>query len=536
MMIKRNFIVIISALFLLSTLCFAKGSENINKVIGETAGFVYGTVKEPTVASIGGEWAIIGLSRSGVEVPDEYYADYYKRVEEYAKEKKGVLHTKKYTEYSRVILSLSSIGKDPRNVAGYNLLYPLGDYEKTIWQGINGPVFALIALDSKNYDIPKNQTAKTQATRELYVNYILEKQLSDGGWALTGTVSDPDVTAMVLQALSKYQSDSKVKTATNKALICLSNMQNNTGGFSTFGHETSESSVQVLVALCSLGISPEDSRFVKNGNSVLDSVLSYSLNGGAFRHTKSGSENLMATEQVLYGLVAYKRFSEGKNSLYSMSDAISFSESKSTSNGLENKHKDIKKKEIIFVGKTFDDISTFDTKDKIEALISRGIINGKTETAFDPYGKMTRAEFAAITVKSLGLPEKTGSAFSDVKKNDWFHGYVYSAFSYGIIKGVSDNKFSPNGTITREEAAVMIMRSASLCGISTSLSKNEVRNILCVFPDYIKASDWSQNALAFCYKEGIMSDEVSFINPKEHVTREEIAELIYNLLDKAKLL
>jgi hypothetical protein len=125
-------------------------------------------------------------------------------------------------------------------------------------------------------------------------------------------------------------------------------MQNNNGGFSTFGHETSESSVQVLVALCSLGISPEDSRFVKNGNSVLDSVLSYSLNGGAFRHTKSGSENLMATEQVLYGLVAYKRFSEGKNSLYSMSDAISFIESKSTSNGLKNKHKDIKKKEIIY--------------------------------------------------------------------------------------------------------------------------------------------------------------------------------------------
>ena len=533
---KIKIITLIILVFSLSVWVGANQSYDTDAVIKGTAGYVYETVKEPTVASIGGEWAIIGISRSGVEVPDEYYADYYKRVEEYVKEKKGVLHEKKYTEYSRVILALTSIGKDPVNVAGYNLLTPLGDYEKTIWQGINGPAFALIALDSKNYDIPKNQEAKTRATREMYVNYILEKQLSDGGWALTGNVSDPDVTAMVLQALSKYQSNAKVKAATDKALTCLSKMQNNNGGFTTYGEQTCESNVQVLVALCCLGISPQDSRFVKNGKSVLDSVLSYSLNGGAFRHTKSGSENLMATEQVLYGLVAYKRFSEGKNSLYSMSDAISFIESKSTSNGLKNKHKDIKKKEIIFIGKTFDDISTLDTKDKIEALISRGIINGKTETAFDPYGKMTRAEFAAITVKSLGLPEKTGSAFSDVKKNDWFHGYVYSAFSYGIIKGVSDNKFSPNGTITREEAAVMIMRSASLCGMSTSLSKNEVRNILCVFPDYIKASDWSQNALAFCYKEGIMSDEVSFINPKEHVTREEIAELIYNLLDKAKLL
>ena len=536
MMIKRYFLATIFAVFLLSMLCFAKESINIDKAIGETAGFVYETVKEPTVSSIGGEWVVLGLSRSGVEVPDEYYADYYKRVEEYVKEKKGVLHTKKYTEYSRVILALSSIGKKPENVAGYNLLSPLGDYEKTIWQGINGPVFALIALDCKNYDIPKNKDAKTQATREMYVNYILKKQLSDGGWALTGSVSDPDVTAMVLQALSNYQNNSKVKTATSKALICLSNMQNTNGGFSTFGQETSESSVQVLVALCSLGIDPQDSRFVKNGKSVLDSVLSYSLEGGAFCHTKNGATNLMATEQALYGLVAYKRFSEGKNSLYSMGDAISFTGNKSVQNGLKNKHKDIKKKEIIYVGKTFGDISSLKTKEKIEALISRGIINGKTKDTFDPNGKMTRAEFATITIKSLGLSEKSGSVFSDVKKNDWFYGYVYSAFNYGIIKGVSENRFSPNGTITREEAAVMIMRSASLCGMNTELSKSEVRNILCVFPDYVKASDWSQNALAFCFKEGIMSDEVSLINPKESVTRKEIAELLYNLLDKAKLL
>ena len=532
---KYKIITFIILAFSLSVLAYAKQNYDTDTVIKSTAGYIYETVKEPTVASTGGEWVVLGLSRSGVEVPDEYYADYYERVEEYVKEKKGVLHTKKYTEYSRVILALSSIGKNPENVAGYNLISPLGDYEKTIWQGINGPAWALIALDCKNYDIPKNKDAKIQATREMYVNYILTKQLPDGGWALTGSVSDPDVTAMVLQALSNYQNNSKVKTATSKALICLSNMQNTNGGFSTFGQETSESSVQVLVALCSLGIDPQDSRFVKNGKSVLDSVLSYSLEGGAFCHTQNGGENLMATEQALYGLVAYKRFSEDKKSLYSMGDAIPFVGS-NTSDGLKNKHKDIKKKEIIYVGKTFSDVSNLTGKEKIEALVSRGIINGKTRDTFDPNGKMTRAEFATITVKSLGLSEKSGSVFSDVKKNDWFYGYVYSAFNYGIIKGVSENKFSPGGTITREETAVMIMRSAALCGMNTELSKNEVRNILCVFPDYVKASEWSQNALAFCFKEGIMSDEVSLITPKESVTRKEIAELIYNLLDKAKLL
>ena len=90
-----------------------------------------------------------------IRVPANYYDDYYARVEKYVKNCAGVLHERKYTEYSRVILALTAIGRDPSNVAGYNLLTPLGDFEKTIWQGLNGPIWALIALDSGSYDIPE---------------------------------------------------------------------------------------------------------------------------------------------------------------------------------------------------------------------------------------------------------------------------------------------------------------------------------------------------------------------------------------------
>ena len=130
-----------------------------------------------------------------------------------------MLHERKYTEYSRVILALTAIGRDPSNVAGYNLLTPLGDFEKTIWQGLNGPIWALIALNSGSYDIPKNPSAKTQATRQLYINEILNNQLADGGWNHTDTGnSDPDMTAMALQALAKYQDQKSVQSATDKAL------------------------------------------------------------------------------------------------------------------------------------------------------------------------------------------------------------------------------------------------------------------------------------------------------------------------------
>ena len=126
----------------------AVSKETLNEAVQDTAEYMYRTVQDPQVGSIGGEWAVLGLARSGYDVPDSYYQDYYATVEAYVTACDGKLHDKKYTEYSRVIVALSSIGKDARNVAGYDLTKPLGDYEKTIWQGLNGPIWALIALDS----------------------------------------------------------------------------------------------------------------------------------------------------------------------------------------------------------------------------------------------------------------------------------------------------------------------------------------------------------------------------------------------------
>lgn len=118
---------------------------------------------------MGGDWAVIGLARSGCRVPDSYFSDYAKRVEQAVAACGGVLSERKYTDYSRVILALTAIGGDPSNVGGYNLLLPLGDYEKTVFQGLNGAIWALIALDSGNYEIPVNQDATIQATRQHYV-------------------------------------------------------------------------------------------------------------------------------------------------------------------------------------------------------------------------------------------------------------------------------------------------------------------------------------------------------------------------------
>lgn len=525
----------LTILFSLSSEGFAFDDDKVDVTLESVGNYLYKTVKNPIVGSVGGEWAVLGLARCDIDIPDEYFENYYQTVTKYVKNCDGVLHSKKYTEYSRVIVALTSIGKNPKDVAGYNLLTPLGDYEKTIWQGVNGAIWALIALDSGNYDIPNNPNAKVQATREMYINHIIEKQTSDGGWALSGDVADPDVTGMALQALSKYQDNDKVKSVTEKALNCLSKMQKDNGGFDCYEVETSESSVQVLVALCELGISIDDERFVKSGKSVLDNLFSFYDNGKGFKHIHGDSTNLMGTEQCFYALVALKRASEDENSLYDMSDVKKLNVN-SDSIGLAGKNTDVKKMNVINPGKTFLDIVGHKDKAAIETLASRGIINGKTENSFEPNSTMTRAEFATIIARGLGLSGKSNAIFKDVTANDWFYNYVAAAYSYGIIKGVSENEFNPNGTISREEAAVMVTRAAKLCGMDTEMDSFSVRDNLAQFLDYVLSSDWSQSSLAFCYNEKILDDSVMDIKPKEAVTRAEIAYMLYNMLSLANLL
>ena len=548
---KRGLSLLLALLLLLglSVNAFASVSEDtLGNAVTDTAQYMYRTVKSPQVGSIGGEWAVLGLARSGYPVPEEYYQDYYATVEAYVQACGGVLHDKKYTEYSRAIVALSSIDRDARNVAGYDLTKALGDYDKTIWQGLNGPIWALIALDSRNYPMPQNKEAKTQATRQMYIDRILECQLPDGGWSLFGgtsaassgdNVSDPDITGMALQALAKYQSQPAVKKATEEALECMSKKQSADGGFASWGTANSESVVQMIVALCELGIPLDDPRFVKNGNTMLDNLMTFYLPGSGFLHTANGSgSNQMASEQAFYGLVAAQRAAQGKNSLYRMSDAISITkgEDQQAGAGLEGKHADVNAQPIISPGKTFDDISAHVNQPAIEALASRGIITGYNDTTFGPEDTMTRAQFATIVVRALGLPLAATDNFTDVSAGAWYASYVGTAYTYGIVNGTSATTFNPNGTITRQEAAAMVARAAKLCGMDTAMDTAAIRDMLAQFGDYVTTSEWARESLAFCYNADILNQSDLNIQPKVAIKRCEIAQMLFNLLGSANLI
>ena len=281
----------------------------------------------PNVGAVGGEWMVIGLARSGRTVPG--VEDYYQKAVEYVQQSidpdTGRLHKAKSTDNSRMILALTAIGKDVTNVGGYNLLAGLSDLEFVKYQGNNGPIWALLALDSGNYPVPSGGTT----TRQALIDEILSVQTSDGGWAISGDRADSDMTGMALTALAPYcKKDPTVKQAIDKAIARLSEMQDDDGGFSTtYGDgkyiATSESTAQVLTALSALGIDGDtDSRFVKNGSSVVDALLRYYVKGGGFKHIMDGEIDGMGTEQSYYALTAYYRFLSGKTNLYDMTDII----------------------------------------------------------------------------------------------------------------------------------------------------------------------------------------------------------------------
>ena len=382
-----------------------------------------------TAGTSGGEWVALGLARSG-SISDTLAEQYAQAAYQYVKKKgSSTISDSKSTENSRMILALTSIGKDPSDVAGYDLLEPLADLDYVKSQGINGPIFALIALDSHDYEIPKAVAGKTQTTREALIDAILAAQLSDGGWNVNGNGADADMTAMAIQALAPYySSNAKVKSAVDDALKRLSKMQEVNGGYTSWGTANAESVAQVIVALTSLGIDPaSDGRFIKNGYSTLDALATFYNDKGGFKHSQSDttSSNGLATEQAYYALASWYRLKAGKTSLYDMSDVTTMSKiiEKTVVNGGDSA-KDPKK----------------DTLSSGSSLAASGTTRSITKKATIKLGKMTEAAKAALdkldAVVNAKLPQNAKEYTDDQIKQILDAYKAYNALSVSEKKAI----------------------------------------------------------------------------------------------------
>ncbi len=271
----------------------------------------------PVVASIGGEWVVTGLARAG-KISDEFKTGYFKNVYDTVKANgTEKLSNTKSTDNSRVILALTSLGYDVTDIAGQNLLKPLSDYEYVTKQGVNGAIYALLALDSAKYEIPENTYDTIQTTRENLIQNILAYKLENSGFSFDGETADVDITAMALQALAPY-ADTYVSEIED-AVSYLSSAQNEDGSYGYQGTSNTESTAQVVLALTTNNINPRtDDRFIKNGTSAYTALLNFFVEDG-FAHEFAGERNQMSTEQAYLGLVSYIRYQNTEDTIYDMS-------------------------------------------------------------------------------------------------------------------------------------------------------------------------------------------------------------------------
>lgn len=364
-------------------------APGIRFYINAAARYELETVKEPAFGTTFGEWTVMCLLRgmyTGLDylnyIPEGYFSDYYGRVTDTVVEKNGILDRSKSTEYSRLMLALSAMGKDPSNVGRYDLIDRISQSHNFSYrQGINGPVWELIALNTggyKLYETPSSYEEGDINTEGKMLDYILKSEIRNssgtmGGWALNLTAAengaDVDITGMVLQALAPYYLDEEkykesgattsyeeFQKAVERGIYSLYQLQNQNGGFGGWGSNiNAESTVQVIVALTALNMDPKEGSielgniglscsFVTRGsvadgvwtNNMIDALLSFWAKNsgsseavGGFKHVVSGNDggggsgyevNAMATDQALYGLIAYDRFLNGMNSLYDMTD------------------------------------------------------------------------------------------------------------------------------------------------------------------------------------------------------------------------
>ncbi|SFB55729.1 Prenyltransferase and squalene oxidase repeat-containing protein [Cohnella sp. OV330] len=448
------------------------------------------------------EWEAFALGRSGGGVPDAYLTELAAQV----KAAGGAY--RKATDLERIVLAVRAAGADPRAFAGYDLVAAVYNHDKLTLQGANGPIFALLALDSGGYVVP----ASAIWTRAKLVDWLLALQNADGSFPLAaGEAGNADITAMALAALAPYanaaedadagagaagtggaSSAAAASAAIDRAVAYVSAVQLPNGGFKLERDENSETAAQVVIGLTAAGRDPAGAAFVKTGGSLLDALIAYRTADGRFAHTPGGAADPIATEQAMLALIAYDRFATGAPGLYRIAAERFADERQIAGWASEAVHQ-------AYAAKLLSGTSAFPLR-------------------FEPKRAITRAEFAALLVRLAGdrlnaVPSPGAAAevaFADVQPSAWYYAAVMRAARADIVNGVSATSFKPGDPITREQMAVMIGRAFGLSESQSGTAWRDASSIRAAALPYV-------NAVA---DKGILLGAAGAFEPSGTVTRE----------------
>jgi hypothetical protein len=243
----------------------------------------------------GREWYVFALASQGKTLD---YSAYAKALAAYLSEK-NVANAVTRQKYAMVLLS-----------CGYTSDFVEATRNDSVGKlGVMSYIFGL--------HLATNGFAPDGMTADDIIDALLSLRRADGGFSVTGEISDVDVTAMALQALAPYRARADVSLVIREALTLLSERQQENGGFSSYGVENAESAAQVTIALCALGIDPlTDEKFIKNGSSPVDALLRFQTKDGGFSHILGENANANATMQAFFAMTVLDSFQKGGNSPY----------------------------------------------------------------------------------------------------------------------------------------------------------------------------------------------------------------------------
>lgn len=476
------------------------------------------TSEQMSRQGVDSEWQAIGLARAGKAIPKTYEQAFITHLQDQVLAKSG--HGRmKITDVERLAIAAVAIGKDPTNIdgKGFNLIEKIYNSEpwttgvdSLTFQGNNGIIFALIALDSQAFEVPKN----AKWTREKLVAELLKYQKEEGAWSMststTGALSY-DITAMALTALAPYREQPKVKVAIDKAVSFLSKEQGATGGFNEafVGGISSEATSQVIIALTANAINPQGAQFTKNGFNLVDHLLSFRTEGGGFKHTLQDKQsNGMATEQALQALVAVGLYTKGSGSLYDFSERTVKPEPNPTQ---------------------FTDVKEHWAIDFIGEAANAGIIKGYPDGSFKPNNQLTRVQAVSIIVRALDLKREKTSPFTDIG------GYakdtqadIAAAYQHGLISG-KNGKFMPANKVTRAQIALMLGRAYDYKTGSKYIASNTAS-----YSDIGSYDAETVNAISMLYELEVATGTTGKYNPGNPTTRAQAAKMLVKFFDELK--
>ena len=171
-------------------------------------------------------------------------------------------------------------------------------------------------------------------------------------------------------------------------------------------------------------------------------------------------------------------------------------------------------------------------KDAVETMAQKGIVNGRTDTEFDPNAKITRAEFTALITRMLEyhMSSDVTIPFEDVDKNSWYYNPIAIAYDRGLISGKAEGIFDPQGNISREEIASIVAKVL----LNKSFNIEEDKN-LDLFKDRDDIALWAKSSVELVAKKGIITGmEDGNFAPKKKANRAEAIVILYRLYNLLK--